>query len=279
MAEPVTARATAPVPWSLGAYPRLAWTWCRAMAQYPISLAGFTLASFAATTAELGAVFVVFAHAGRIAGFGIREALLFYGLAGIAFTLTDFLLGSVERLGDHIRKGTFDTMLVRPVSPLVQLATDEFSPRRLGKVVPGAIALAYALAHAGVHWTPGRVAMVPLLVVSGMVICGSVWVIGACVQFFVTEAGEVANSVTYGGQALSEYPLAIYGRGIVRAVTYVVPLAFVSWQPGLYLLGRPDPLGMPAALRYAPPAVAVVLFALAALVWRTGLRHYRSTGS
>ncbi|HEY3686896.1 MAG TPA: ABC-2 family transporter protein [Streptosporangiaceae bacterium] len=249
------------------------------MAQYPASLAMFAIASFAAATAELGAIFVVFAHAGRIAGFGIREALLFYGLSAIAFTITDFLLGSVERLGNHIRRGTFDTMLVRPVSPLVQLATDEFSPRRLGKVVPGAIALAYALGHAGIHWTPARIATVPVLVCSAMVICGSIWVIGACVQFFVTEAGEVANSVTYGGQALAEYPLAIYGRDVVRAVTFVVPLAFVSWQPGLYLLGRPDPLGLPAVLRYAPPVVAAVLFALAALVWRVGLRRYRSTGS
>ena len=249
------------------------------MAQYPTSLAMFTLTSCASACVELAAVFIVFAHAGRISGFGITEALLFYGLAAVTFGTTDFLLGSVERLGAHIRRGTFDTMLLRPVSPLVQLATDEFSPRRLGKVVPAAIALGYALAHAGVAWTPARAAAMPLLMVCGIVICGSIWTIGACIQFFVTEAGEVANSVTYGGQALTEYPLAIYGRGIVRAVTYVVPLAFVSWQPGLLLLGRADPLGMPGLLRYATPAVAVVLAALAALVWRTGLRHYRSTGS
>ena len=268
-----------PLPHPLTAYVRLASSWCRAMAQYPASLAMFTTAAFAATSAELGAVFVVFLHAGRLAGFGIRAALLFYGLAGMAFSLTDFLMGSVERLGRHIRRGTFDTILLRPVSPLIQLATDEFSPRRLGKVVPAACALGYALGHAGIAWTPARVAAVPALIGCGMVICGSIWTIGACVQFFVAEAGEVANSVTYGGQALTEYPLAIYGRGIVRAVTYTVPLAFVSWQPGLYLLDRPDPLGLPGWLRYAPPAVAAVACALAALVWRTGLRHYRSTGS
>lgn len=249
------------------------------MAQYPVSLALFTLTACVAVGAELAAVFFVFAHAGRIAGFGIQEALLFYGLAGVSFRSADFLMGSVERLGAHIRDGTFDTMLIRPVSPLVQLATDEFSPRRLGNILPAAVALGYALTRDGIDWTPARVAVLPLLIVSGMVICGSVWTIGACVQFFVAEAREVANSVTYGGQALTEYPLAIYGRGVVRAVTYVVPLAFVSWQPGLYLLGRADPLGMPPVLRYAAPVVAVVLAAVAVLAWRSGLRHYESTGS
>lgn len=277
MADP--AARTAPRPYAAGAYVRLAWTWCRAMAQYPASLGVLTLAQCVSTCAELAAVFIVFAHAGRLAGFTITDALLFYGLAAITFGTTDFLMGSVERLGLHIRRGSFDTMLVRPVSPLVQLATDEFSPRRLGKIVPAVVALAYALAHAGGAWTPARAAAVPVAIGCGIVICGSIWTIGASIQFFITEAGEVANSVTYGGQALTEYPLAIYGRAVVRAATYVVPLAFVSWQPGLYLLGRADPLGMPAVLRYAPPAVAAVLAGLAALVWRTGLRHYRSTGS
>jgi len=264
---------------SLRIYPRLAWTWCRARAQYPVSLSLLTVTQAGATAVELAALVFVFGHAGRLAGFGLPAALLIYGLAGVSFSLADFFLGSVERLGDHIRLGGFDAMLIRPVSPLVQLATDEFSPRRLGKIVPSAAALIYALFRLPIDWTPVRIAALPVLICSGVLICGAIWVIGACLQFFVTDAREVANSVTYGGQALSEYPLAIYGRGVVRAVTYAVPLAFVSWQPALYLLDRPDPLGMPAFLRFASPVLAVVLAALAALVWRSGLRHYRSTGS
>ncbi|GLU45820.1 ABC transporter permease [Nocardiopsis ansamitocini] len=260
-------------------YFRLAWAWCRALAQYPVSLTLLTLAQLGTTTVELAALFFVFGHVDALAGFTLHEALLIYGLTGTAFCLADLLMGSTERLGEHVRKGGFDVMLVRPVSPLVQLATDGFSPRRLGKLVPGLVALVVALGVLEISWTPGRMAMVPVLVVSGAVICCSLWVIGACMQFFIAEARELSNAITYGGYALSEYPLAIYGRDIVRAVTFVVPLAFVSWQPALYLLGRPDPLGMWPWLRYASPVVAVLLCAVAALTWRVGLRHYRSTGS
>ncbi|MFC4563484.1 ABC transporter permease [Nocardiopsis mangrovi] len=263
----------------LRSYVRLAWTWCRAVAQYPVSLALLTAAQAAAMAAELAAVTFAFGHAGRMAGFGVSEAVLVYGLAALAFSLADFLLGSVEQLGEHIRKGSFDAMLIRPVSPLIQLATDEFSPRRLGKVVPSAAALCWALAVLDIDWTAQRVLMLPLLIASGTVICSSIWVIGACVQFFVIDAREVANSVTYGGQALTEYPLAVYGRAVATAVTFTVPLAFVSWQPALFLLGLPDPFGLPGWLRYAPPAVAALMWAAAAAVWRSGLRHYRSTGS
>ncbi|WP_218883131.1 ABC transporter permease [Spinactinospora alkalitolerans] len=257
----------------------MAWAWCRAVAQYPLSLALLTLAQAAASGLELAALFFVFGHAGRLAGFGLHEALLIYGLSGVAFCLADLLMGSVERLGEHVRSGAFDTMLVRPVSPLVQLATDGFSPRRLGKVAPSAATLAWALVELDIEWTPERALLLPVLICSGVAVCAALWIIGACVQFFVAEAREVANSVTYGGQALTEYPLAVYGRDVVRAVTFLVPLAFVSWQPALYLLDWPDPLGMAEWLRFASPGVAVVLCLLAALVWRTGLRHYRSTGS
>ncbi|TDQ53359.1 ABC transporter permease [Actinorugispora endophytica] len=260
-------------------YARLAWAWCRALAQYPVSLVLLTLAQLGATGVELLALLFVFGHVDALAGFTLHEALLVYGLTGTAFWLADLLMGSVERLGEHIRTGSFDTMLVRPVSPLVQLATDEFSPRRLGKNVPSAVALATALGALDIDWTPGRAAMLVVLVVSGTAICCALWVLGACVQFFVTEARELANALTYGGSALSEYPLAIYGHGVARAATFLVPLAFISYQPALYLLDRPDPLGMWPHLRYASPVVAVLLCALAAAAWRTGLRHYRSTGS
>ncbi|MFD6950849.1 transporter [Nocardiopsis sp. TSRI0078] len=275
----VLARARGSVLWPVRAYLLLAWTWCRALAQYPVSLLLMTLATSLGVFAEIGAVVVVFVHAGRLEGFDLAEGLLVAGLAATAFSCADMILGMVENLGRHIRAGTLDVMLVRPVSPLVQMATDRFAPRRLGRIVPGAVIVTAALVACDIDWTLGRALMLPVLLVSGTAICCSVWVLGACLQFFVADAREAANSVTYGGQALTEYPLAVYGRDVVRAVTFVVPLAFVTWQPALYLLGRPDPTGLPDALRFTTPLVAVAMCLIAAACWRSGLRHYRSTGS
>mgnify|MGYP003344739576 FL=1 len=55
--------------------------------------------------------------------------------------------------------------------------------------------------------------------------------------------------------------------------------AFVNWYPCLFLLGRPDPTGMPDALQLASPLAGVLTMAAALLVWRTGVRRYTSTGS
>lgn len=58
-----------------------------------------------------------------------------------------------------------------------------------------------------------------------------------------------------------------------------MPIAFVNWYPSLFILDRPDPLGLPTAMQFASPLAALVLCLLAALAWRTGVRRYRSTGS
>ncbi|RAY11182.1 transporter [Actinomadura craniellae] len=238
-----------------------------------------TLTTVALTLLDLAAIALIFVHTDRLAGFSGTEVMFLYATSLVPFAMADIVLGTAERLGQHVREGSLDTMLVRPVSPLIQLATEDFTPRRLGKLLPGVVVLAVALERADVDWTPGRIVMIPLMLVSGTLIFGALWVITAAFQFVVVDGREATSSVTYGGAFLTQYPMHIFGRDFVRTLTFVLPLAFVNWQPALYVLDRPDPHGLPAAARFASPAVAAVLCVLAALAWRAGLRRYRSTGN
>ncbi|WUI03545.1 ABC transporter permease [Spirillospora sp. NBC_00431] len=260
-------------------YGLLVWTWTRAAAQYPVSMVLLALATAVVTSLDIAAIALLFSRAPNIAGFGASEVLFLYGTSALSFGISDILLGSTERLGYHVRRGTLDAMLVRPVSPLVQIATEEFTPRRFGKLVPAVAVLAYALDRVDVAWTPGRVAMIPVMVLSGAAIFGALWVLTAAVQFAVIDVHGASKTLTYGGGYLTQYPMTMFARDFVRGVTFVVPLAFVNWQPALYVLDRSDPLGLPGAARFASPLVAAALCGAAALAWRAGLRHYRSTGS
>jgi ABC-2 type transport system permease protein len=260
-------------------YCLLAWTWVRAAAQYPVSMVLLALATGVVTALDLAAIALLFARAPRIGGFTATEVMFLYGTSGLSFALADILMGTAERLGEHVRRGTLDAMLVRPVSPLIQIATEDFSPRRLGKLIPTSVVLFVVLPRLDVDWTPSRALLVPIMIISGVAIFGALWVLTGAVQFVVIDGHQASKAVTYGGGFLTQYPLSIFGRDAVRALTFVVPLAFVNWLPALHVLDRPDPAGLPPALRFASPAVALLLCAVAALAWRAGLRHYRSTGS
>ena len=142
----------------------------------------------------------------------------------------------------------------------------------------GIAVLVYALVAVDVDWTLGRVLAIPVAVVAGAVIYGAIWVALATVAFWIVDAIELVNAFTYGGSFLSQYPIGIFARWLRGLVVFVIPLAFVSYFPALYVLGKEDELGLPEALRYASPVVAVAAALVAGAVWQNAVRHYRSAG-
>jgi ABC-2 type transport system permease protein len=127
--------------------------------------------------------------------------------------------------------------------------------------------------------TPARVALLVVTPVAGAIIFSASFVATATVAFWWIESGEFGNALTYGGHDFTTFPLTVYGPLFRRLFAYGLGFAFVAYYPALALLGRRDPLGAPAALGYASPLIAVVAATAAGVMWRTGVRHYRSTGS
>ncbi|RPK50364.1 hypothetical protein EES39_05945 [Streptomyces sp. ADI92-24] len=261
------------------AYGLIAAMWLRSTMAYRASFVMTAVGNFAATAFDFVAIMLMFSHVDVLGGYTLPEIALLYGAAGTAFGLADLVMGSMDRLGRRVRDGTLDTLLVRPVPVLAQVAADRFALRRLGRITQGLLVLGYALVTLDIGWTVLKVAMVPLMLLSGAAIFGAVFVAGAAFQFFAQDASEVQNSFTYGGNTLLQYPPTVFAKDLVRGVTFVVPLAFVNWLPALYVLGREYPLGLPDWVAFLPPVVAVGCWVVAGLAWRAGLRAYRSTGS
>lgn len=261
----------------VSSYFRLAWTWTRAAMAYPASFALMTVLGLLVAGTDVAVILIIFANTTSLAGFSRAETLFLYGTANLAFCLCDMFVSNLDRISQHIKAGTFDTMLIRPVSTWIQMAADRFLPTRVGRVLQAGIVLGYSIS--ALDLGAGRLWMVPVMIATGVVIFASLWTLAGAVQFVLTDAPEVTSAFTYGSGQLTQYPLAIYGRELVRGVTYGLPLAFVNWQPALYVLGRDDPFGTPGFMRFLGPVAALVLALFAGFAWRLGIRHYRSTGS
>ncbi|WP_405621981.1 MULTISPECIES: ABC transporter permease [unclassified Streptomyces] len=277
--EPAGEWSRSPLWEGLRAYGLIVAMWIRSTMTYRASFAMTALGNFAATAFDFVAILLMFSHVDRLGGYSLPEVAFLYGAAGAAFGLADLVMGSMDRLGRRVRDGTLDTLLVRPVPVLAQVAADRFALRRLGRITQGLLVLGYALTALDIAWTPLKVAMIPMMLLSGAGIFVAVFVAGAAFQFWAQDASEVQNSFTYGGSTLLQYPPTVFATDLVRGVTFVVPLAFVNWLPALYVMDRDDPLGLPDWVAFLPPVVAVGCCALAGLAWRAGLRAYRSTGS
>jgi len=252
--------------------------WARAAWQYRVSLLLTGTAQTLGTCLDLAALLVMYSQVDNLAGFTLPQTLYLYGTTRLAFALADVIASGIETLSDSIRLGTFDVMLIRPVGTLAQVLADQFTPKRFGKLIPSTATLAWAI-HALPGWTPAKAVVCVGTVLCGTVIYCALWVITGSISFVATDARETANVIVYGGELVTEFPFAIYQRPLALMLTFAIPLAFVTWQPSLYILGKSDPLGLPALLRFAPPAVALLLSLAASLVWRAAVRRYRSTGS
>jgi ABC-2 type transport system permease protein len=209
----------------------------------------------------------------------LTEVFLMFGLSCSAFALADLAVGNIERMRVYVRTGQLDAFLVRPLRVLPQLLVNDVGMRRIGRVLYGFGVLGVAAGYARISWTPARAALLVVAPISGAVLFSAIFVAAATVAFWWIESGELANTLTYGGRDFTAYPMTVYSGWFRRAFAYGVGLAFVAYYPALALLGKPDPLGLPTGIGWAAPLVAAGAAGVAAVVWRIGLRQYRSTGS
>ncbi|MFG3704208.1 ABC transporter permease [Micromonospora sp. NPDC047670] len=263
----------------LAAYRALLGAQARSQAAYRTSFVVDVVGNVGSTVFDVLIVLVIFRVTRELGGFTLRETLVIVGLSTCAFATADLLVGNIERLPRYVRTGLFDAVLVRPLGALPQLLLMDLPLRKASRAVFGLAVLVVAVQSAGIAWTPARVALVVVAPLAGVVFFGAVFVATATVSFWWVDSGELANSVTYGGRDFTSYPITVFGGWFRALFAYGLGFAFVSYHPALALLGRADPLGLPAWVGWAAPAVALVAAAGAAAAWRTGVRHYRSTGS
>lgn len=253
--------------------------WMRSGLAYPLSFALTVLTGILITGTDFAAVLLMFSHINSFGGFSLGEMAILYGTASMTLGTANLITGSIDRVGQRIRSGDLDVWLIRPAPAFIQAVTDDFALRRIGRPLQAGLILAIGVSRTDVDWTVAKGMVLGLSLITGTLVFSSIFVLGAAFQFIAIDSAEVASAFTYGGQQLTQYPLSIFGKDIVRAVTFIVPLAFVNYYPVLFVLGKPAPLGLPSWIGLLAPIVAAAMVALAALAWRGGLRRYRSTGS
>jgi ABC-2 type transport system permease protein len=251
----------------------------RSVTTYRTSFAVELLSNLGATVLDVTTVLVLFRATAQVGGFTLAEALLMTGLTAAGFVLADMTVGNIDQLRTYVRAGTLDTVLIRPLGVLPQLVLMDLPLRKVLRLAFGVTVYVVALAANPIDWTPARMLLVVTAPVAAAVFFGAIFVVTASLAFWWVDSGEIGNGFTYGGRDFTSYPITVYGELFRALFAYAMGFGFIAYQPALALLGRTDPLGLPGWAGYTSPLVAAVAALIAAVVWRTGVRHYRSTGS
>ncbi|MDR1630331.1 MAG: ABC-2 family transporter protein [Oscillospiraceae bacterium] len=246
----------------------------RSVMQHKVSLfltaAGQALMSFT----SLFSIYFVMNRFYEIGGFTFQEISLCFSVVLMAFSVAECFARGFDTFASIIGNGEFDRMMVRPRGAVFQVIASKFEFTRVGRFLQAAGVMIYAVTTADVAWTGRKILTLVFMTVSGVIIFSCLFVIYAALCFFTTEGLEFMNVFTDGGREHGKYPFSIYGKHVLRFFTYVVPLALVQYYPFLYITGRTD------NILYMFLPLAGALFAIPSfLLWKIGLRHYKSTGS
>jgi ABC-2 type transport system permease protein len=251
----------------------------RSQMQYRASFVMLSIGHFLITGVEFATILILFNRFGTLRGWRLAEVGLFYGIVNTAFALSDASSRGFDLFGTMVKNGDFDRVLLRPRSAALQVSGQEVTLRRIGRLSQGLIVLAWSAARLGVAWTAGRILLVVATICSAVCLFFSIIVLQATAAFWTVETLEMFNTLSYGGVQTAQYPIAIYRTWFRKFFTFVVPLAAVSYFPGLVVLGKADPLGTGRLFQCLAPLAGPAFLGLSLFVWRFGVRHYQSTGS
>lgn len=234
------------------------------------SIVGQFLSSFTAFLT----IWFLFARFESVQGYTISECLLCSGALLMSYALAECFFRGFDTMGGVVRNAEFDRILLRPRGLVFQMLCQKIEFSRLGKLLQAILMLAYGVSVAPVTWTPYRILVLTLMILGGLVVFASLFVVYAALCFFTLEGLEFINVFTDGAREFAAYPLDIYGQKLLRFCTFIVPYALFQYYPLQYLLGRLDDPGY-GLLPLLTPIFTLPCYGL----WRYGVRKYKSAGS
>jgi ABC-2 type transport system permease protein len=177
---------------------------------------------------------------------------------------------------NHVKQGTFDGLLVRPVDTLFLVSFWRGDGEDLGRIITGLALLFYSVSH--LTFEPGtflpRIILYVILLFNSCIITYSIFLILRSFSFWFIEIRSFGNF----GQTLtqfSQYPADIFYHKIIKAAVFsIVPIAFMATVPAKILT-----FGIEWKLVSGSFVVAALFFFVSRRFWVYALKHYSSASS
>lgn len=244
--------------------------------QYRTSFWLLAFGQFLVPFTVFAGLYFMFERFGQIKGWSFHEVALCFSVIHMAFAISECFARGFDSFSSLVGNGDFDRLLVRPRGTVLQVLGSKFEFTRVGRLLQSVIILSWAVSRLSIDWTVFKILTLLLMVASGVFIFTGIFMLAAAMCFWTVQGLEIANIFTDGGREMAQYPLNIYQKWVKRFFTFIIPFGCVNYLPLLYLLGKAPGHALPYMLA---PLAGILFIIPCLLVWRFGVRHYRSTGS
>jgi ABC-2 type transport system permease protein len=219
-------------------------------------------------------VALFFTQTDALGGWTYEQALVIVALFTMIQGVIQLVLQpNVTKIIQMVREGTMDFVLTKPIDSQFLATLRYLRYSGLADMAAGLVIMVFAFNR--MNYTPSSAAIAVFLVLlsASLVIVYSIWLLMATLSFWfvkVNNLTELFNSLF----DTARFPVSTF-NGLIRiALTFVLPVAFMTTVPAEAILGRPSAANVVTGL-----ALAVVLFAFSAWFWRRAVLSYSSASS
>jgi len=216
---------------------------------------------------------VVYGNTKSVAGWDRGDAFVLGATIFLMNAVFNAFFFSLQDIPSQIRLGTMDFVVTKPMDTQFWVSSRRFNFDQIGTVFAGIVMLVVGISSAHLH--PSYLGWVSFV----LLIFGALAIFYSFNLALMTSAiwlVRVDNLWVLGESLIgvARYPVDIYGSGLRRFLTNVVPLAFLATVPARQLVTGPDGSAV------AEGAVwAVVVLAISRLFWRRAMKSYSSASS
>jgi ABC-2 type transport system permease protein len=239
--------------------------------------ADFVVMLFSAVIVQIAGflfIWTIFQRIPTINGWTMWQVVMMYALIFVTEGVGSLFFEGTWRLSNLVYTGQFDQMLVRPLSPIVQVLANAVGFNGLGNIVTGLVLIVIGILNTPVQWTPGRLLMLVILIVSAATIRVAINLGSAASAFWVKAPWSMVPMFVHQLGEFAKYPITIYSVAVQALIVIAVPFAFVSFFPTAFIFGV-EAWSIQGLLT---PLVAIYSVVMAVWLFRVGLRRYESSG-
>lgn len=242
--------------------------------EYKISFILTILALICAVFIELYVIESLFRKFNLLSEYNLYEISFSFSIVWVGYSIAQIFGRGFDKFDNLISNGTFDLLLIRPRNILLQVIGSDIAYEKLGKLIASLSILIYSSIKVITHINIFKILLLLIIIISTVLIFFAIYIIGSTVSFYTIQGLEILNIFTDGTKQLNQFPIDIYNKTIKVIFTYFIPITLVNYYPVKYLIGSSNNL-----LYTLLPLIASLIIIPSLLIFKHGLKKYKSSGS
>jgi ABC-2 type transport system permease protein len=236
---------------------------------YRVNLALEIVSMLVVAGTSVAAVLILFSYTTVMNGWTLGQMVVLLGVYYTVQGVEELVMQpSFQRFMEHVREGTLDFILIKPVSSQFMVSFRHFQTVQTLQVLLG-----LGVAVAGVAQLTGTITLASAVAFAVTLACGFVLiyalllVLSTLAFWFVRVDNLLA--IFWAFIDAGRFPVDIYPGWLRLTMSTVIPVGIAVTVPAKAIAGLVDPATVAAVV-----AAAIIAFTVSRLFWRRGLRAY-----